>query len=313
MSLLMKGGISNLSELGIDVSKDWGAHLIKNLGAAVDPNDAVRRVQAILQSVMTTKGDILYRNASEATRLPLNYGIGYNVLHALDAGVGLPEWFDIEDLIIYLSGAVNRAVALPILQVPVPAIGLVAAEDHSGGGFTATPNLVIPTPPTLSLAELALFDQRYDLGDDGDFSIQGANWEAQTFTTNKAHNIEIIEILCRRVLNPGDITISIRATLAGVPVLPDLTSVTFDGNALSAANTWIARYVAALAVGAATKYAIVISAPAGDAANYLVWRKDGTVPSYAGGARCSSAGGGADGTWAEDVNTDFMFREGEVL
>jgi hypothetical protein len=205
----------------------------------------------------------------------------------------------------------------PVLIIPHPSIlPPDVVEDHSGGGFTIPPDLpdlVIPAPPALSLSELALIDKRYDLGDDGDFSIEGLFWEAQTFTTNLAHNIEIIEILCRRVLNPGNITISIRATVAGLPVLPDLTSVTFDGNALSAANAWITRYVPTQALLAATKYAIVISAPVGDAANYLVWRKDGTVPTFAGGARCSSAGGGADGTWVEDVNTDFMFREGEVI
>jgi len=36
-------GISKLSELEIDVSKDWGGYVIKNLGAPVDPNDAIRK------------------------------------------------------------------------------------------------------------------------------------------------------------------------------------------------------------------------------------------------------------------------------
>jgi hypothetical protein len=65
MSLLSKG-ITGLSGLVIDSDKDWLGHLIKNLGAAVDSNDAVRKTQAILQSVMTNKGDIVYRGDSEA-------------------------------------------------------------------------------------------------------------------------------------------------------------------------------------------------------------------------------------------------------
>jgi len=198
------------------------------------------------------------------------------------------------------------------LVVPdMPSLSVASVVDSSGGGHTATPTLTIPTAPPINVSEVALIDQGYESGDDGDFSIEGVNWEAQTFTTNQAHNIEIIEILCRRVLNPGNVTIGIRATAAGLPTGADLTSVTFDGNALSAANAWIARYVAAQALVAATKYAIVIRAPAGDGANYLVWRKDGTAPGYAGGARCLSANSGVD--WAEDINTDFMFREGEVI
>jgi len=35
-------GIAKLSELEIDVNKDWLGYIIKNLGAPVDPNDAVR-------------------------------------------------------------------------------------------------------------------------------------------------------------------------------------------------------------------------------------------------------------------------------
>ena len=311
MSILIKGGgVTKLSELGIDVSKNWGAHLIKNLGVAVDDADAVTKVQAILQSVLTTKGDTLYRNNSEAVRLPLDYGSGWNFLHALDTGIGLPEWRDIQDLIIYLTGAVNRWVAPPVLAIPdIPGISVVVAEDHSGGGHTATPSLTI-AEPLISASEVALFDQRYDLGDDADLSVWGANWEAQTFTVNVAHDIEIIEIKCRRVLLPGDVTIGIRDTALDLPDGADLVNITFSGNDLLLANAWISRYVAAQGLLAATKYAIVIRAPGGDAANYLVWRTDGTAPGYAGGARCHSANGGVG--WAEDVNNDFMFREGEV-
>ncbi|MBA7523824.1 hypothetical protein ES705_15958 [subsurface metagenome] len=207
----------------------------------------------------------------------------------------------------------ETGAVLPNLLMMLPNISQLTEQHSSPPGKTATPSLTVPAPPVISMpSELALFDQLYESGDDGDFSINGAFWEAQTFTTLQAHNIEILEILCRRVLNPGNITIGIRATDGGgLPTGADLTFITFDGNDLSAANAWITRYVAAQALLAATKYALVIRAPAGDASNYLIWRKDGTVPTYAGGSRCLSDNSGAD--WTEDVNTDFMFREGEVI
>jgi len=37
------GGVTKLSQLQIDVSKDWAGYLIKNLGAPVDANDAIRK------------------------------------------------------------------------------------------------------------------------------------------------------------------------------------------------------------------------------------------------------------------------------
>jgi|Deesub1362A_J573_1020465.scaffolds.fasta_scaffold00761_33 hypothetical protein len=42
---LSKLGIKKLSELIIDASKDWGGYLIKNLGAPVDSNDALRKTE----------------------------------------------------------------------------------------------------------------------------------------------------------------------------------------------------------------------------------------------------------------------------
>ena len=65
MSLLTKG-VTTLSELGIDVDMDWLGHLIKNLGAPVDDGDAVRRQDAILKSLLTQAGEIIYASAPGA-------------------------------------------------------------------------------------------------------------------------------------------------------------------------------------------------------------------------------------------------------
>jgi len=145
MSLLSKG-INRLSQLEIDVTKDWAGHLIKNLGAAVDGNDAVRRAQAILQSVMTNRGDILYRGNGEAVRLGGSYGVGYNFLHMKNSGQLEPEWLDIQDLIVYLTGAVNRIIVPPTLLILAPALSMAIAEDHSGGAFAEAQTLVLAEP-----------------------------------------------------------------------------------------------------------------------------------------------------------------------
>jgi len=286
MSLLVKGGgITKLSELIIDADKAWAGMGISN----------IKEVAAAM-----AHGDVNYRGAAVLEKLTAGIAGQY----AKTQGAGFPPiWDDMPG---------NRFDRLLFLTIPQPLLSLAVVEDHSGGGFTASPpTLVIPAPPSLSISELALFDQRYESGADGDLSIEGDNWEAQTFTTLQAHDVEIIEIQCRRVLLPGDVTVGIWATVADLPSGGDLTSVTFSGDDLSAADAWITRYVVASGLDAATKYAIVIRAPDGDGANYLVWRKDGTVPSYAGGSRCLSANGGVG--WAENGNTDFMFREGEVL
>jgi hypothetical protein len=149
MSLLVKG-MGSLSSLEIDIDKNWAGRPIKNLGDAVDSNDAVRKAQAILQSVMTNEGDIIYRGNNEAVRLGGRYGGGYNFLHMKNTGQFEPEWLDIQDLIIYLTGALNRMIVPPTLTVPLPALSIAIAEDHSGGGFMDSHILSLPEP-TISI------------------------------------------------------------------------------------------------------------------------------------------------------------------
>lgn len=143
MSLLIKGGIAKLSELEIDIDKDWGSYLIRNLGAAVDDSDALRKAQSILQSAMTTKGDILFRDTAEASRLAADAGKGYSFLRSRGSGLA-PVWQDIESLIQYLTGSLNRAAAFD-LPVPLSEIGASPVISFAGG-VSAEPGLSIPAP-----------------------------------------------------------------------------------------------------------------------------------------------------------------------
>ncbi|APV45277.1 hypothetical protein Dform_01963 [Dehalogenimonas formicexedens] len=140
MSLLVKAksGATRLSEIEIDTDKDWGGKSLSNLGG-IGPS--------------MQPGDIIYRGASVFERLALEYGNGYNVLKALNHGAGRPGWLDIQELIIYMTGAVNRVAAPPLLVMPRPSMVLIAAEDHSGGAFTAGKILSFAAPGIAVLSE----------------------------------------------------------------------------------------------------------------------------------------------------------------
>ncbi|MEN8614203.1 hypothetical protein ABFB09_02815 [Dehalogenimonas sp. THU2] len=140
MSLFVraKSGSTRLSEIEIDADKDWGGKLIRNLGG----------IDALMQP-----GDIIYRGQAVFERLPLLYGTGYNVLKALNQGGGRPGWLDIQELIAYMTGAVNRVADPPLLVMPRPSVDLVAAEDHSGGAFTAGKTLSLAAPGIAVLSE----------------------------------------------------------------------------------------------------------------------------------------------------------------
>jgi hypothetical protein len=143
MSLLTRG-TNKLSQLEIDTSKDWAGHLIKNIGPAVDSADALRKVDAILQAVMPTKGDILFRGDTGAERLAPDAGKGYNFLRSRGPGLS-PVWQDIESLIQYMTAALNRAIAFD-LALLMPAISQVCQQASSPPGRTTSPTLSVPQP-----------------------------------------------------------------------------------------------------------------------------------------------------------------------
>jgi hypothetical protein len=127
VSLLTKG-ISRLSQLQIDLDKDWQAREITNL-------------KAIAQAMGI--GDIAYRGNDVIEALNADAGKGYNFLKSRGPGLS-PVWENIEGLIQYMTGAENRAVALNLV-VPAPEV-MLAHSNLSGGGQISTPQMNISAP-----------------------------------------------------------------------------------------------------------------------------------------------------------------------
>ncbi|MBN1370177.1 MAG: hypothetical protein JW954_08090 [Dehalococcoidaceae bacterium] len=127
----LAGGISRLSELVIDGDKDWGAHSLYNLGGLSSPQ---------------AEGDIYYHDGARLQRLPASFGTGHNFLRMANTTLYKPQWYDLQEMIIYMTGATNRLIDPPILAVPVPAIDVAVVADASGGGHPVTQNLPIPEP-----------------------------------------------------------------------------------------------------------------------------------------------------------------------
>ena len=134
MSLLLKG-VAKLSQLDIDADKDWqgfGITNLKEVAPAMGHGDLV---------VKTTSTPILIK-------LPPFYGAGQHFLHCKSVGGGKyePEWKDIQDLIAYMTGGLNRVITPPTLDIPAPILGIGVAEDHSGGGHVGEKTLGILAP-----------------------------------------------------------------------------------------------------------------------------------------------------------------------
>lgn len=112
-------------------------------------------------------------------------------------------------------------------------------------------------------------------GADTDSDTFGNNWFAQTFTPTTTFSITGCDIEVYRFGGPGNVTVAIRATAAGLPTGADLVSVTIDGNVLTESVTgeWFeVSFTADQVLTAGTTYAIVVRAPGGGAINHVAWR-----------------------------------------
>ncbi len=163
---------------------------------------------------------------------------------------------------------------------------------------------------------MATLFENYITGDDTAFGLQDPQVEAQTFTPSASHDITSVKLLFYRAGSPGTITVSIRATDgSGHPTGSDLASGTTDGDTLPTASPYEWREITfgtPLPLVADTKYAIVVDqAIAGGGGQQVIWRADGSSPSYAGGNHEQSSDNGA--SFAAGTQ-DFMFEDwGDLL
>ena len=134
--------IPTLHELRVDCDKDWQGFGISSLKEVVEAMG---------------HGDITFKTTSRPilVKLPPFYGAGAHFLHTKSIGGGKfePEWKDIQDLIAYVTGGVNRAVDIPILTVPGPPSIDLETEVRMGFIFQITmPTLDVPEPPSIDVA-----------------------------------------------------------------------------------------------------------------------------------------------------------------
>lgn len=129
MSLLLMRGVAKLSQLEIDANKDWQAREITNLKTIAGAMG---------------HGDIAFRGAGVLERLLADAGKGYNFLRSRGPGLS-PVWQDIESLVQYMTGAVNRAASFD-LSIPSPSMSQITQQASSPPGRTAFGVLVPPEP-----------------------------------------------------------------------------------------------------------------------------------------------------------------------
>lgn len=159
---------------------------------------------------------------------------------------------------------------------------------------------------------MATLRDYYNTGDDAVRGVKSDTpsnvYVAQTFTPDVGFNISSVKLKLYKgpTYAPGDVTVSITATVAGVPSGAALTSGTTDGDTLTGTSPGEWRTVTLTSYGltGGTVYALVITTEnTGVGGDYpLYWRKD------AGGGYADGSGFYYDAAWSAAQTEDFMFE-----
>jgi len=166
------------------------------------------------------------------------------------------------------------------------------------------------SPGDVTLLNAPNIDQQNTAGTTTGTGFGTPAWTGQTFIAGVTGTLvkADIQLFCSGCgATPPNLTLSVRATSAGLPTGADLASVTVPGSAFSsgAITLFTATFGAPATLTSGTQYALIlrpVSAPAGSG-YFWVRSSPGT---YANGSRVLSADSGA--TWSADTTRDYNFK-----
>jgi hypothetical protein len=164
----------------------------------------------------------------------------------------------------------------------------------------------------LPVSASPILHEYWNTGGDADSQdIYGGEIVAEQFTSEAtSHTVTSIKVELLRVGTPSTVKVSLYNAVAGVPTT-EITSVTYAGTILSTSYTMYEFDIVDRSLASSTQYAVVVSCPAGDNANYVQWHQD------AGGGLASAVGLHSHDSgisWTSDTPADYLFEiYGEVV
>jgi len=181
--------------------------------------------------------------------------------------------------------------------------------DFQAGVASATLD-INTSPGDITLSNAPASDQANTAGTTTGTGFGTPNWTGQTFIAGVSGLLVKADgqIFCNGCgATPPDLTLSVRATAAGLPTGADLATATILGAQFASGSTvlFTGTFGTPLSITSGTQYALIlrpVSVPAGSG---YFWIRS-SPSTYANGSRVLSADSG--GTWSADTTRDFNFR-----
>jgi hypothetical protein len=158
----------------------------------------------------------------------------------------------------------------------------------------------------LPVGAVSILHEYYNTGGDANsIDIYGANTVAEQFTSEAiSHTVSGISVELLRVGTPSNIYIELWNAAAGVPTTK-ISSAALVGTLLSTTYTKYTVIFPTTSLLPSTQYAVVLTCPSGDNANYVQWHQD------AGGGLASAVGLHSHDSgisWTSDTPADYLFE-----
>ena len=166
------------------------------------------------------------------------------------------------------------------------------------------------SPGNVVLSNLTVVDQSNSAGTTTGTGFGTPAWTGQTFVSGLTGPVTKVDVqlFCNGCgATPPNLTLSIRATSAGLPTGADLASATIPGSLFASGTTTsaTATFGSPPTLTSGTQYAVIlrpVSVPAGSG---YFWIRS-SPSTYANGSRVLSADSG--GTWSADTTRDYNFK-----
>jgi hypothetical protein len=181
--------------------------------------------------------------------------------------------------------------------------------DFQTGVASATVD-INTSPGDITLSNAPASDQANTAGTTTGTGFGTPNFTGQTFIAGVSGLLvkADFQIFCNGCgATPPNLTLSLRATAAGLPTGADLATATAPGSAFASGSTvlFTATFGSPVSITSGTQYALIlrpVSVPAGSG---YFWIRS-SPSTYANGSRVLSADSGA--TWSADTTRDYNFR-----
>jgi Carboxypeptidase regulatory-like domain/IPT/TIG domain/Dockerin type I domain len=181
-------------------------------------------------------------------------------------------------------------------------------SDFQAGVFTSTLD-INTSPGDVTLSNAPVIDQQNTAGTNTGTGFGTPNWTGQTFIPAVTGLLARVDfpLFCNGCTGTTpNLTLSVRATSAGLPTGADLASVTIPGFSNGSATTNLtAIFGSPATLTSGTQYALILRPAANPSVGGYFWIRS-SPSTYANGSRVTSADSGA--TWTADTTRDFNFK-----